>query len=71
MEKNNTAFLGDKIFREDKNGNRHLDKDIGRAMIKTPHPINVKLKIRPLCIIDSSFIHLIRTDSDVSLFMAE
>ena len=45
MEKNNTAFLGDKIFREDKNGNRPLDKDIGRAMIKTPHPINVKLKI--------------------------
>ena len=35
-KKCNLAFLGEKNFK-DKNGNRPLDKHIGRAMIKTLH----------------------------------
>ena len=31
--------LGDKNFRKDKNGNRLLDKDIGRVMIKILHSL--------------------------------
>ena len=45
-EKCNPAFLGDKNFRKDKNGNRPLDKDIGRVMIKILHSLNVQLKMR-------------------------
>ena len=33
-KKCNPAFLGDKNFIKDKDGNRPLDKDIGRVMIK-------------------------------------
>ena len=36
----NPAFLGDK------NGNRPLDKDIGRVTIKILHSLNVQLKLR-------------------------
>ena len=35
----NPAFLGDKNIK-DKNGNRLLDKDIGRVTIKILHSIN-------------------------------
>ena len=38
--------LGDKNFRKDKNGNRLLDKDIGRVMIKMLCSLNVQLKMR-------------------------
>ena len=36
----NPAFLGDKNFREDKKGNKPLDKDIGRVRIKIPLMFN-------------------------------
>ena len=39
-KKCNPAFLGDK------NGNRTLDKDIGRVTIKILHSLNVQLKLR-------------------------
>ena len=42
-KKRNLAFLGNKNFK-DKNGNRPLDKHIGRAMIKILHSLNVQLK---------------------------
>ena len=42
-KKCNLAFLGNKNFK-DKNGNRPLDKHIGRAMIKILHSLNVQLK---------------------------
>ena len=35
----NSAFLGDKNFRKDKNGNSPLDKDNGRVMIKILHSL--------------------------------
>ena len=38
--------IGDRNFRKDKNGNRLLDKDIGRVMIKILHFFNVQLKMR-------------------------
>ena len=44
-KKCNLAFLGNKNFK-DKNGNRPLDKHIGRAMIKILHSLNVQLKMR-------------------------
>lgn len=34
------------LFMKDKNGNRPLDKDIGRVTIKMLHSLNVQLKIR-------------------------
>ena len=40
------AFLGDKNFRKEKNGNRLLDKDIGQVMSKILHSFNVQLKMR-------------------------
>ena len=43
-KKCNPAFLGDKNFIKDKNGNRPLDKNIGRVMIKMLHSLNVQLK---------------------------
>ena len=43
-KKCNPAFLGDKNFIKDKHGNRPLDKDIGRIMIKMLHSLNVQLK---------------------------
>ena len=43
-KKRNLAFLGNKNFK-DKNGNRPLDKHIGRAMIKILHSLNVQLKM--------------------------
>lgn len=44
-KKCNTAFLGDKNFTKDKNGNRPLDKGIGRITMKIPHPLNnIQLK---------------------------
>ena len=42
-KKRKLAFLGNKNFK-DKNGNRPLDKHIGRAMIKILHSLNVQLK---------------------------
>ena len=42
-KKRNLAFLGNKNFK-DKNGNRPLDKHIGRTMIKILHSLNVQLK---------------------------
>ena len=44
-KKSNPAFLGDKNIK-DKNGNRPLDKDIGRVTIKILHSLNVQLKLR-------------------------
>ncbi|CAK7316683.1 hypothetical protein VULLAG_LOCUS19917 [Vulpes lagopus] len=44
-KKCNPAFLGDKNIK-DKNGNRPLDKDIGRVTIKILHSLNVQLKLR-------------------------
>ena len=38
-KKRNHAFLGDKNFREEKNDNRPLDKDIGRAVIEILHSV--------------------------------
>ena len=45
-KKCNPAFLGDKKFIKDKNGNGPLDKDIGRVMIKILHSLKVQLKMR-------------------------
>ena len=42
----NPALLGNRNFREDKNGNRPLDKDIGRVLIKMLHSLNIQLKTR-------------------------
>ena len=44
-KKCNLAFLGNKNFK-DKNGNRPLDKGIGRVLIKMLHSLNVQLKTR-------------------------
>lgn len=43
-KKCNPAFLGNKDFRKDKNGNRPLDKDTGRVTIKILHSLNIQLK---------------------------
>ena len=45
-KKCNPAFLGDKSFIKDKNGNSPLGKDIGRITIKMLHSFNVRLKMR-------------------------
>ena len=45
-KKCNPAFLGDKNFIKDNNGNRHLDKDIGKVTIKILHSLNAQLKMR-------------------------
>ena len=37
--------MANKNFRKDKYGNRPLDKDIGRVMIKILHSLNVQLKM--------------------------
>ena len=38
-------FLANKNFGKDKYGNRPLDKDIGRVMIKILHSLNVQFKM--------------------------
>lgn len=41
-----SAFLGDRNFIKDKNGNRALDKGIGRVTVKILHFHDVRLKRR-------------------------
>lgn len=40
------AFLGDKIFTENGNGNRPLDGNVGRVIIKIVHSLSAQFKMR-------------------------
>jgi hypothetical protein len=47
LEKNyKPAFLADKIFTDDKNSNRSLDREILAITIKIPHSLTDQFKIR-------------------------
>ena len=57
-KKCNPAFLGNKNFIKDKNGNRPLYKDIGRVMIKILHSLNVPSKMRQKAKYKYEHIHI-------------